>query len=123
MRYIMLVYETSADIDRRDEPAGDSYIAAWRAYHKALVEADVFGRRGASEACGDGHDGAPEGGQAAGAGRSVRRSQGGTGRVLHCRIAVTGRGPRVGRALPRGRRRRPGGSPVDVDMYETVVRP
>ena len=42
MRYIMLVYETSADIDRRDEPAGDSYIAAWRAYHKALVEADVF---------------------------------------------------------------------------------
>ena len=42
MRYIMVVYETPADIDRRDNPAGDPYIAAWRAYHKALVEADVF---------------------------------------------------------------------------------
>ena len=42
MRYIMLVYETAADLDRRDDPAGDSYIAAWRAYYKALVEADVY---------------------------------------------------------------------------------
>jgi len=42
MRYIMLVYETPADVDRRDDPAGDSYIAAWRAYYKALVEADVY---------------------------------------------------------------------------------
>ena len=42
MRYIMLVYETPADLDRRDDPAGDSYIAAWRAYYKALVEADVY---------------------------------------------------------------------------------
>ena len=42
MRYIMVVYETPADVDRRDDPAGDPYIAAWRAYHKALVEADVY---------------------------------------------------------------------------------
>jgi len=42
MRYIMLVYETPADLDRRDDPAGDSYIAAWRVYYKALVEADVY---------------------------------------------------------------------------------
>ena len=42
MRYIMLVYETPADLDRRDDPTGDSYIAAWRAYYKALVEADVY---------------------------------------------------------------------------------
>src|SRR5437867_1010349 len=67
-------------------------------------------RRGASEAGGDGHNGAPEGGQAAGAGRSFRRSQGGAGRVPHSRVAVPGRGPRLGRALPRGRRRRPGDS-------------
>ena len=42
MRYIMVVYETPADLDRRDDPAGDPYIAAWRAYYKALVEADVY---------------------------------------------------------------------------------
>lgn len=42
MKYIMVVYETPADVDRRDDPAGDSYIAAWRAYYKALVEADVY---------------------------------------------------------------------------------
>ena len=42
MRYIMVVYETPADVDRRDDPAGDPYIAAWRAYYKALVEADVY---------------------------------------------------------------------------------
>ncbi|MGH6691454.1 MAG: YciI family protein [Gammaproteobacteria bacterium] len=42
MRYIMVVYETPTDVDRRDDPAGDPYIAAWRAYYKALVEADVY---------------------------------------------------------------------------------
>ncbi len=43
MRYIMLVYEPAADVDRRDDPAGaPPYIAAWRAYHKALVEAGVY---------------------------------------------------------------------------------
>ena len=42
MRYIMVVYETPADVDRRDDPAGHPYIAAWRAYYKALVEADVY---------------------------------------------------------------------------------
>src|SRR5437899_2163459 len=69
-------------------------------------------RRGASEAGGDGHDRAAERGQAAGAGRSVRRSQRGVGRVFHSRSAVPRRRPRLGRALPRGRRRRPGG-PAD----------
>ena len=42
MRYIMLVYETAADLDSRDDPTGDPYVAAWRAYHKALVEANVY---------------------------------------------------------------------------------
>ena len=42
MRYIMVVYETRADVDRRDDPAGEQYIAAWRAYYNALVEADVY---------------------------------------------------------------------------------
>src|SRR5258705_5259726 len=38
----MVVYEPPADLDRRDDPAGDPYIAAWRAYYKALVEAGVY---------------------------------------------------------------------------------
>jgi hypothetical protein len=41
MRYMMLVYESQADLERRENPAGDPYVAAWRAYHKALVEAGV----------------------------------------------------------------------------------
>ena len=42
MRYIMVVYETPADVDRRGDPAGEQYIAAWRAYYKALEEANVY---------------------------------------------------------------------------------
>lgn len=42
MRYIMLVYENPADFERRDDPEGGPYTAAWRAYYKALVEADVY---------------------------------------------------------------------------------
>jgi len=42
MRYIMVVYETPADVDRRGDPAGKQYIAAWRAYYKALEEANVY---------------------------------------------------------------------------------
>jgi hypothetical protein len=42
MRYIMLVYEPPAHVDSRDDPAGEPYLAAWRAYHKVLVEAGVY---------------------------------------------------------------------------------
>jgi hypothetical protein len=41
MRYMVLIYESPADLEVRDKPAGDAYLAAWRAYHKALVEAGV----------------------------------------------------------------------------------
>lgn len=41
MRYIVLIYESPADLEGRDKPAGDAYLAAWRVYHKALVEAGV----------------------------------------------------------------------------------
>ena len=41
MRYMVLIYESPADLDARDNPAGDAYVAAWRSYHKALVEAGV----------------------------------------------------------------------------------
>ena len=42
MRYIVLVYETPADFASREGPEGNPYFAAWRAYYKALVEADVY---------------------------------------------------------------------------------
>jgi len=41
MRYIVLIYESPADLEGRHKPEGDAYVAAWRAYHKSLVEAGV----------------------------------------------------------------------------------
>src|SRR5262245_50120320 len=41
MRYVMLIYETPTDCTRRltdKEP----YVAAWRSYHQALVEAGAY---------------------------------------------------------------------------------
>jgi hypothetical protein len=42
MRYIVLVYESVADLGGREGPPGNPYLAAWRAYYRALVEADVY---------------------------------------------------------------------------------
>lgn len=49
MRYVMLIYESPADFESRRDfesgggAAGESYAAAWRAYHRALVEAGAHG--------------------------------------------------------------------------------
>ncbi len=42
MRYVMLIYETPADFEAREPSEREPYVAAWRAYYKALVEAGVF---------------------------------------------------------------------------------
>lgn len=42
MKYLMLIYETPANIESRKEPDRDPYVAAWKAYHKALVAADAY---------------------------------------------------------------------------------
>ena len=42
MRYFMLIYESPEDLNRRDHLEGDQYVAAWRAYYKALVGAGVY---------------------------------------------------------------------------------
>jgi len=42
MRYMMLIYESPAEVERRGDPEGRPYIAAWQAYHKALVEAGAY---------------------------------------------------------------------------------
>ena len=42
MKYVMLIHETPASLAARDQGDKHPYIAAWRAYHKALVEAGVY---------------------------------------------------------------------------------
>ena len=39
---MLLVYETPEDFVSRRDARQDSYIAAWRAYHKSLVEAGAY---------------------------------------------------------------------------------
>jgi hypothetical protein len=47
MRYAMLIYETSADFEARRPSVHEPYIAAWRAYYRALVDAGVVVAGGA----------------------------------------------------------------------------
>ncbi len=42
MKYVMLIYETPPNLESRKDPERDSYTAAWRAYHKALVAAGAY---------------------------------------------------------------------------------
>ena len=42
MKYVMLVYETPPELESRKDPKHDPYVAAWRAYYKALVAAGVY---------------------------------------------------------------------------------
>ena len=43
MQFALLIYERPHDFDRREDSAEDiAYTGAWRAWHKALVEAGVF---------------------------------------------------------------------------------
>jgi hypothetical protein len=42
MRYMMLVYETDADVAARSNAADSPYVAAWKSYHQALVAAGVY---------------------------------------------------------------------------------
>ena len=42
MQFAMLIYESHEAFASRKGEGSDSYIGAWRAYHKALVEAGVI---------------------------------------------------------------------------------
>lgn len=42
MRYVMLIYESPADFESREPPESKPYVAAWRAYYDALVEAGAY---------------------------------------------------------------------------------
>ena len=42
MKYVMLIYETPEDFEARRDTDGETYVAAWRSYYKALVEAGAY---------------------------------------------------------------------------------
>ena len=42
MQYAMLIYEAPEAFESRKKRENDPYIGAWRAYHKALVEAGIY---------------------------------------------------------------------------------
>jgi hypothetical protein len=42
MQYMMLIYETGADFDARTNEKQEMFWGAWRAYHKAMVDAGVY---------------------------------------------------------------------------------
>jgi hypothetical protein len=42
MKFALLIYESPEAFATRTNDDTDSYLGAWRAYHKALVEAGVF---------------------------------------------------------------------------------
>jgi hypothetical protein len=42
MQYVMLIYETPADFESRRPSEREPYVAAWRAYYRALVEAGAY---------------------------------------------------------------------------------
>jgi hypothetical protein len=42
MQYMMLIYETGPDFDARTNDKQETFWGAWRAYHKALVDAGVY---------------------------------------------------------------------------------
>jgi hypothetical protein len=42
MQYVVLIYESAKDFEARPTGRSHPYIAAWRAYHRALVAAGVY---------------------------------------------------------------------------------
>lgn len=42
MKYILLVYEAPAEIEARQQGTDSPYVAAWRTYHRALVDAGAY---------------------------------------------------------------------------------
>jgi hypothetical protein len=42
MQFALLIYESPEAFATRNSDGTDEYTGAWRAYHKALVEADIY---------------------------------------------------------------------------------
>ena len=42
MQFALMIYHTPEEFDMRKNDYADPHLGAWRAYHKALVEAGVY---------------------------------------------------------------------------------
>jgi len=42
LKYITLIYETPKDFEARRQGVAGPYVAAWRAYHKVLLESGAY---------------------------------------------------------------------------------
>ena len=42
MKYVMLIYESAPNLESRKDAKRDPYVAAWRAYYKALVASGAY---------------------------------------------------------------------------------
>jgi len=42
MKYMMAIYETEADFNARTNEKKETFWGAWRAYHKAIVDAGAY---------------------------------------------------------------------------------
>jgi hypothetical protein len=42
MKYVMLIYESGPNLESRKDAERDPYVAAWRAYYKALVASGAY---------------------------------------------------------------------------------
>lgn len=42
MKYMMLIFETPQSLESRKDGERDPYVAAWRAYHKALIASGAY---------------------------------------------------------------------------------
>ena len=42
MKYVMLIYESAPNLESRKDARRDPYVAAWRAYYKALVASGAY---------------------------------------------------------------------------------
>ena len=42
MKYVFVIFESPPDLDARNDADAAPYVAAWRAYYKALVAANAY---------------------------------------------------------------------------------
>jgi hypothetical protein len=65
MQFALLIFESPEAFATRNGHENDPYLGAWRAYYKALVEADIYVGGNPLQPPGDGDHGATEGWKAA----------------------------------------------------------
>ncbi len=102
MQFALLVYESPEAFATRNDDETDPYLGAWRAYHKALVEAAIYVGGDPLEVPETGTTVRLKEGKPARTGWPLRRYQGATGRIHNPGTPLAGRSPRLGSALPDG---------------------